>query len=279
MDASLVFYSGAELLEGPVFDAEHELLYFVSIFDHLVYCYNPVTKEMLSVALDSPVSCIFLLSKKKILCSSKEGFFEINFENLRKKLIFQLPISKDVRYNDGIQDSRGRILIGTMGYPDVVTGIGTVFSYFDGDHKTLIKETTISNGMAFTQNDKYLYFIDTPTKKVAKYRYDIENGDAAFDSFPIHFGSDEGSPDGMCMDSNGMLWIAEWGGGCISKWDPNTGKKLESLALPCENVTSCCLDNSSNLYITTAKSDSKEEPFGGGLFYVELKKNRPIAKN
>ena len=279
MDASLVFYSDAELLEGPVFDAAQELLYFVSIFDHLVYCYNPKTKEMLSVKLDSPVSCIFLLSKKKVLCSAKEGFYEINFENLQKKLVFQLPISKEVRYNDGIQDSRGRILIGTMGYPEVVTGIGTVFSHSNGATKTLIKNTTISNGMAFTQDDKFLYFIDTPTKKVAKYHYNIDNGEATFDSFPIHFGRDEGSPDGMCMDTEGMLWIAEWGGGCISKWDPRTGAKLESLALPCENVTSCCFDNSSNLYVTTAKSDSKAESFGGGLFYVELKKSRPIAKN
>ena len=57
----LVFHSSSKLLEGPVFDKENNYLYFVSILDCLVYCYNPKTKEILSIKLDSPVSCVFLL--------------------------------------------------------------------------------------------------------------------------------------------------------------------------------------------------------------------------
>jgi sugar lactone lactonase YvrE len=106
---------------------------------------------------------------------------------------------------------------------------------------------------------------------VAKYLYDLKSGEVNFDSYVIEF-KDKGSPDGMCIDKNGMLWIAEWGGGCISKWNPMNGKKIEEIKLPCINVTSCCFDNYSNLYVTTAKSDSKNEIYGGGLFYIELNK-------
>lgn len=269
MNPSLIFNPNSELLEGPVFDKENNYLYFVSILDCLVYCYNPATKEILSVKLDSPVSCIFFLERKKILVSSKNGFFEIDFNTLQQKFVFQIDIDNLVRYNDGISDPIGRIIIGTMGYPEVKEGVGNVYSYFKGEYKTIIKNTTISNGLAFSADHKFLYFIDTPTKKVAKYSYEIETGEVAFLSYVIEFKHDA-FPDGMCIDKNGMLWIAEWGGACISQWNPLNGEKVKEIKLPCKNVTSCCFDNDGNLYISTAKEDNKEDINGGGLYYVAL---------
>ncbi|MBT8393685.1 MAG: SMP-30/gluconolactonase/LRE family protein, partial [Bacteroidia bacterium] len=165
----------------------------------------------------------------------------------------------------------GRFIVGTMGYPNVIEKIGNVYSYYDGEYKTIIDKTTISNGLAFSLDNMFLYFIDTPTRKVARYFYDLESGNVKFDSYIIEF-EGQGSPDGMCIDKNGMLWIAEWGGGCISKWNPLTGKKMQEIKLPCINVTSCCFDNNSNLYVTTAKDDTEEDFFGGGLYYLDLTK-------
>ncbi len=269
MNPSLIFHLNSELLEGPVFDHKENLLYFVSILDYLVFCYNPSSREILSVKLDSPVSCIFLLDRKRIMAASKNGFFEVDFNTLQKQFSFQIDIANSVRYNDGIKDPEGRFIIGTMGFPEVKDNIGKVFSYSEGKYKVIIEDTTISNGLAFSQDGLSLYFIDTPTKKVAKYAYDKEIGDVSFESYVIEFNG-EGSPDGMCMDNEGMLWIAEWGGGRISRWNPKNGRKMDERNLPCPNVTSCCFDNHLNLYITTAKSFDKDDMYGGGLFYVEL---------
>lgn len=74
----------------------------------------------------------------------------------------------------------------------------------------------------------------------------------------------------MCIDKDGFLWIAEWGGACISKWNPSSGEKIDTVKLPCPNVTSCCFDNYGNLYISTAKNDDDDNFYGGGLYYVEL---------
>lgn len=271
MTPTLIFHSNSELLEGPVFDKKNNLLYFVSILDCLVYCYDPKTKEILSMYLDSPVSCIFILDKKKIMAAAKNGFFEIDFNTLQKKFAFQIDIEDSVRYNDGIRDSKGRFIIGTMGYPKVKEKVGNVYSYDNGQYKTIIEGTTISNGLAFSKDDKFLYFIDTPTKKVARYFYDMETGRVTFDSYVIEFKGD-GSPDGMCMDTEGMLWIAEWGGACVSRWNPMNGQKIEEQKLPCTNVTSCCFDDKANLYVTTAKSQAESNIYGGGLFYIELNK-------
>ncbi|APY07416.1 hypothetical protein BWZ20_03475 [Winogradskyella sp. J14-2] len=274
MTKHLIYFSqSAELFEGPIFDSKHQLLYFVSILDALVYCYNPNTKEILSLKLDSPASNVYVLSKKVVLVASKNGFYEIDFNTLKSTFKFQIDIGNNVRYNDGIEDAVGRYIIGTMGYPKVINGIGNVYSYYNGESKVIIENTTISNGLAFTEDNKTLYFIDTPTKKVAKYNYDLETGKVEFVDYVIAF-SKSGSPDGMCIDKNGMLWIAEWGGSCVSQWNPSTGKKISEIALPYTNVTSCCFDDQSNLYITTAKDDKEStHNNGSGLFYVEINQN------
>lgn len=271
MTKTLVYFSqSAELFEGPIFDSKHQLLYFVSILDNLVYCFNPNTKEILSVKLDSPTSNIYLVSDKVVLAASKNGFYEIDFKTLKATFKFQIDIASNVRYNDGIEDAAGRYIIGTMGYPEVVNGIGNVYSYHNRTSKIIIKNTTISNGLAFTADNKSLYFIDTPTNKVAKYSYDLKTGHVEFVNNVIEF-KGNGSPDGMCIDKDDMLWIAEWGGSCVSQWNPLTGKKINEIKLPFTNVTSCCFDDKSNLYITTAKNDEASgHKNGSGLFHVKI---------
>jgi sugar lactone lactonase YvrE len=272
MEHKLIFHNDAELLEGPVYDATYNHLYFVSILDGMVFFLDLNSKEIISIKLNSPVGCVFILDKKKVLAASKNGFYEIDFQNRKSRYVFQMGISESVRYNDGIMDPNGRYLVGTMGYPQVQDSLGKVFSYYQGNYKVLIDNTTISNGMAFSKEGSSLFFIDTPTKKVAKYKYDLMSGTATFDSYIIEF-KGKGSPDGMCMDPEGMLWIAEWGGGQVSKWNPNNGNKISHMDLPCPNVSSCCMDNLGNLFVTTAKSDDPGDIFGGGLFYVNLTKN------
>ncbi len=271
MDHTLIFYNDSKLLEGPVYDTTNNFLYFVSILDGMVYCLDIATKEIISVKLDSPVGCVFIRDKKKVLAASKNGFYEIDFRTRTSHFAFQLKISDLVRYNDGTKDPKGRYIVGTMGYPEIQDHVGKVFSYFKGNYKVIIENTTISNGLVFSKDGTTLYFIDTPTKKVAKYNYDTADGNATFDSYIIQFNGN-GSPDGMCMDQDGMLWIAEWGGGQVSKWNPNNGEMISRIKLPCPNVSSCCLDDLGNLFVTTAKSDSPDDIFGGGLFYVNLNK-------
>lgn len=271
MDHTLIFYNDSKLLEGPVYDSTYNFLYFVSILDGMVYCLDITTKEIISVKLESPVGCVFILEEKKVLAASKNGFYEIDFKTGESHFSFQMEIPDFVRYNDGTIDPNGRYIVGTMGYPEVQENIGKVFSHYNGSYKVLIENTTISNGLAFSKDGTTLYFIDTPTKKVAKYNYDPANGNATFDSYIIQFNGN-GGPDGMCMDQDGMLWIAEWGGGQVSKWNPENGKMINRIKLPCTNVSSCCLDDLGNLFVTTAKSDDPDDIFGGGLFYVNLNK-------
>lgn len=246
MNPLFIFHFNSGLLKISVFAHKEKLLYFVSILNYLVSGYNPFTRDILSVKLNSPFRCIFVLERKRIIVASKNGFFEVEFNTLQKQFSFQINLANSVRYNDGIKDSQGTFIIGTTGFSEVKDNTGKVFSHSEEECKVIIEDTTISNGLAFSQDALNLYYIDTPSKKVAKYAFDKEIGNVSFKSYMVEFNR-EGSPDGMCMDNEGKLEIAEWSGKRIARWNPENGRKMYEQKLPWPNGTSSCFDNHLNL--------------------------------
>ena len=258
-----------ELLEGPIFDRYNDVLYFVSILGFKVYRYNPLNKELIFVKLDSPTSCVYITKKYGIVAASVNGFFQLDFNKLNSNLLFKINLENNLRFNDGILDYEGRFLIGTMGYPEIIENKGSLLSYnIDTGLKTLVTGTTISNGIAFTKDSKKMYFIDTPTKVVKEYSYNLRSGNCKFLKEVIKF-KNIGVPDGMDIDNNGNLWIAEWGGNCVSVWNPDTGKQLARIDLPAKNITSLTFDNKENVYITSANSNKSGLSKKSKLFFIE----------
>ena len=149
-----------------------------------------------------------------------------------------------------------------------------LYSIYKGETKLLISETTISNGIGFSLDRKRMYFVDSPTKKVMCYDYNVERGDIE-NGVPVIYILDDGIPDGICVDVDDMLWVAHWGGSKVSKWNPYTGEKIDEAILPCKNVSSCCVGGEKNeyLFITTAKHDDGTESEGqaGGLFGIKIR--------
>ena len=271
-DVELVADLGAELLEGPVFNNATHLLYFVSILNYRVYRFNPLTSEMRYIQLTSPTSCVFISAEYGVVAASTQGFYNLNFESLTAEKVFEIAIPFTTRFNDGALDANGRFLIGTMGYPDIIHNIGSVLSYYNGDVKVLISNTTISNGIVFTKDSEYMFFIDTPERTIAKYKYDLESGSCVYINDLVHF-KGAGLPDGMDIDENGNLWVAEWGGYCVSIWNSLTGKNMGKIEIPLKNVTSVCFDNHKNLFVTTARSNENGEEKGGAVFYVKIRRD------
>jgi sugar lactone lactonase YvrE len=83
-------------------------------------------------------------------------------------------------------------------------------------------------------------------------------------------------PDGMCIDADGMLWVAIWGGSCVHRYHPQTGQLLAIIKVPAPHVTSVAFGGSNlqTLLITTAKDGLSDEqlkvyPLSGALFTLE----------
>ena len=269
----LVFYAGSSLLEGPIWDASNKLVYCVSIEQGIIYQINPISGEVQSYPTQGSVGCIGLSEDGYIISAEKAGIFKINPITKDKLYLTQFESNIDLRYNDGKFDPIGRFIVGTKSEKDffIEESIikGKLFSYYKGEQKILLEDLSISNGIGFSHDNKKMYFIDTPTKKVAQYKYNLETGDIIFEKFIIEIDG-LGWPDGMCVDIDGNIWVAEWEGGRVRKWDVSTGKVMNEIKVPCLRVTSCCLggDDLRELYITTAKKDG--DILGGSLFKHRL---------
>ena len=268
----LVFYAGSTLLEGPHWDAQNNLIYCVSIEDNMIYAIDPESGEVETYLTEGPVGCAVLDQKGMILEAEKSGIFRIDPRTKEKQLVVKAQDDERIRYNDGKLDPKGRLLVGTMGYDETYEGESALYAIEkDGTVRTVLDGLTLANGMGWSPDGKTLYFIDTPTKKVGSYAYDPETGEAIFEEYVIEI-TDGSNPDGMCVDMEGMIWVAQYGGEKVCRWDPESGGKLEEIRMPVKNVTSCCLggENLEYLYITTAKDGETQEALAGGLFRVKL---------
>ena len=260
------------MLEGPHWDPKEQVLYCVSIEQNLIYKINPNSGEIKSFKTNGNVGCAVVTKNNKLLSAEKNGIYEIDSNSGDRKYIDHFEPNKLMRYNDGKLDPIGRFIVGTKNNTEDLSKFGNakLFSYYDGKYKIILNNITLSNGIGFSPSGEKMYFIDTPTKKVAQYKYDLNTGDIEFEKYIVEI-KEAGYPDGMCVDSDGNIWVAEWEGGRVRKWDVNNGNVLDEIILPCPLVTSCCLggENLNELFITTAKSD-KNDVFGGALFRKKL---------
>jgi sugar lactone lactonase YvrE len=181
------------------------------------------------------------------------------------------------RFNDGKVDPKGRIWIGTLSTL-FTEGAGSLYRIgSDLQPEVQLKTLTISNGMAWTADQQTFYFIDTPTKKIQEFAFDPESGEIKFRRIAVEIPEGLGFPDGMCIDQEGMLWVAHYAGSGVYRWNPETGELLEKIEVPVPHVTSCCFggENLDVVLITTAQEnlsadDLKKFPQSGDVFFVKL---------
>jgi sugar lactone lactonase YvrE len=186
-----------------------------------------------------------------------------------------LPLN---RFNDGKCDAKGRLWIGTLS-TKFTQGSGALYKVGkDLKPEMQLDQLTISNGMAWTEDNRTFYFIDTPTRQIKAYHFELETGEIEFDRIAIEIPEELGFPDGMCIDQEGMLWVAHYGGSGVYRWNPTTGELIEKVELPVPHITSCAFggENLDTLLITTAQENLsevqlKEFPLSGDVFLVKTR--------
>lgn len=264
-----------QLGEGPVWDARSNRLYWVDILSHRVHVHRqgePASDGM--IELTPYVSSIVPRRSGGFALTLQDGFYGYDPAGDELTRLAEVEASMPGnRFNDGKCDPAGRYLAGTMSMNDE-PGRGALYS-LDAGHAvhTLVDDVSISNGLAWSADGATMYYIDTPTQCVFAFDYDLASGAVANRRVAAEIPEEEGSPDGMTIDAEGMLWIAHWGGWQVSRWNPATGEKLLAVPVPAAQVTSCAFggERLDQLYITTARIGLGEaelagQPHAGGLF-------------
>lgn len=262
----------ALLGEGPVYDDLTNRLYWIDIIGKKLMYLDISTGYETIIDTPDMISSLCVIDERKVIATIMHGFYIVNLEKKSFEKIAEVETEIPTnRFNDGKCDALGRYWAGTMDMNEKnPTGS---FYKLDLDKKVykMLEGLTISNGLAWSLDNKKLYLIDSPVKKVYVMDFDLEKGTISDKRVTIDFMNEPGVPDGMTIDEEGMLWIAHWGGNRVSRWDPEKGKKLEEIILPVTYVTSVTFGGPDlkDLYITSASKPVKDilkEPLAGKLF-------------
>lgn len=271
MNIELLYDSKATLGEGPIWDARTQTLYWIDILNHRVYANGDVLTE-----LDDFIGCIAPRKSGGLVLTQRSSFESLDLDPCKLTSLSTLTDEPPTnRFNDGKCDPHGRFIAGTMDLGESEP-TGSLYS-FDGTSITkLLSNVTISNGLTWSPDCKTFYYIDTPTREVRAFGYDLETGAIANGRSAICIPASMGWPDGMTSDMQGNLWIAMWGGAQVTKWNPHTGQLLESIPVPAKNVSSCIFGGKdlNELYITSARKGLDQAmlarvPLTGGVFRIQ----------
>lgn len=264
----------ATLGEGAIWDARRQVLYWVDIEAGRLHRFDPAAGDNRTYELGQRVGAVVPRARGGVMLAMERGFASMDLTT--GAITFwadpEAHLPKN-RFNDGKCDPRGRFWAGTISQ-DRQPGAASLYCLEpDGTVRTMLRGVTNSNGIAWSLGHDTMYYIDTPTRQVTAFDYDPRSGNIDHPRAVISIPADWGKPDGMTIDAEGMLWIALWDGGCVTRWDPQTGRLLEKLPVPARRVTSCAFGGSDlgDLYITTARAGLSEgelaaQPAAGGLF-------------
>lgn len=262
--------------EGPVWNAKQKLICWVDILNGEIHQYSPEEKKHSITEVHQMIGSIAVCTDGNFIAALQNGFAFIDRKTGEIKMIADpeshLPNN---RFNEGKCDPAGRFWAGTMALSED-PGVGNVYAMHNDLIPTKkIGEVTISNGMAWSADHKTFYYIDTPTLEIVAYDYDKATGNISSKRRIIQIEKEDGFPDGMTIDNEGMLWIAHWDGWQVTRWDPENGKKLFIIKLPVAKITSCTFGGNGfeDLYITSAKvglseNELKQQPLAGYLFVL-----------
>jgi sugar lactone lactonase YvrE len=268
----LVLDVHASLGESPVWDSSTASLLWVDIREGQVHWFDPSEGTDTALSIGQAAGAVAPIDGRHVVVAARDGFGIADRSIGSFALV--APVEKELvgnRMNDGKCDRIGRFWAGTQSI-EHESAVGALYRLeLDGSVTRVLGEVGISNGLAWSPDDRTMYYIDSAKGTVDAFDYESAEGVCTRRRELVTFPSSEGVPDGMAVDVDGYLWIAMFGGSCVRRFSAD-GRPDGELRLPVSLVTSCAFGGPelSDLYVTTARRSGdrivENEPHAGGLF-------------
>ncbi|MFB6138507.1 MAG: SMP-30/gluconolactonase/LRE family protein [Halobacteriaceae archaeon] len=268
--------------EGPLYDRERDLLYWVDIPSGRVFRYDPTTGEhALHHERDGAIGGFTLEADGALLLFEEAGRVEVLRNGETETVVDGIEGEGDSRFNDVIADPEGRVYCGTM---PTEARDGRLYRLDpDGSLTRVRDDVALPNGLGFTPDLDGLYFTESEAKVVWQYDYDRATGDLSNERVFVDTADEAGVPDGLTVDESGTVWSARWDGGCLIGYD-ETGAAVERVSFPARKVSSITFGGAdlATAYVTTALgpappsgtatagSRAEEGAGAGALFELDL---------
>jgi sugar lactone lactonase YvrE len=263
-----------DLGEGALWDDALERWLWVDITQGAVYEANLGGCILKRYVVPDVASTVALTESGDLIVTGQRTLYHVSRKEGNAHALFDVPgIPNNQRLNDGKPDPDGRLIAGAM-VTDGGDSSAKLYSVsMNGTASALLTGLGCSNGIGFSPCGNFLYHIDTPQKKVHRYRYDVESGTIRDQTVVVNTSAYDGVPDGMTTDGDGLLYVAMWGGSTVLIFEAEHGTLVGQIDLPTSYVTSCAFGGASlkQLLITTAsQQDEHENPCAGLCYQADI---------
>jgi sugar lactone lactonase YvrE len=266
-DAEQITAVVAEHGEGPCWDEHSGCLHWVDMFAGCVLSTNPATGETGKTRVAGPVAA-FLRPIRDQTGFAVAGERDIQFLDAEgSKTLVALHLPDGFRCNEGGCDPQGRLYVGTMTY-DCAPGRGSLLRINgQGEVELTLDQLTIPNGLAWSPEGTTAYFVDSATNRIDRFDFDLHDGRLHSRSPFAVIEQSDGTPDGLCVDAEGGVWVALVAGGTVRRYDTN-GTLSAQVKVGCPTPTACAFGGPGleTLFITTTRYRGDWGPSDGALF-------------
>lgn len=261
--------------EGAYWSDDENCLYWVDIKGQLLHRLDPVTGGHQFWPQPEPICWVTQTATGKMLAGFAGGLYWLEPEKgIRQPLLSLTHEPAHNRLNDAKTDRHGRLWFGSMDNQEAQP-TGSLYRLRQAQALLMDSGYVVSNGPAFSPDGRYLYHASSTERRV--YRFTLtEDCELSGKQVFTQFNEEMGYPDGMTVDVEGGLWVAQWGGGGICRFHPD-GRLDRRIPLPAPQVTSLAFggENLDRLFVTTAHIGMNEQqkvqhPNAGCLFELQV---------
>jgi sugar lactone lactonase YvrE len=266
----------AILGEGPIWHEKRQCFFWVDIDNRHIHSYDINSEKTATWDLPDIVTCIVKAEDGHLIAALSHQLIHYNLDTNDIKILYDAKeLSPKVRFNDGKVDGMGRLWIGTMDL-DEKSPLGNLYCFEKGIFSLKDSGFTIANGIGWNLDKTSMYFTDSSQYAIFVYDFNLTLGTLTNRRVFTTIPKELGLPDGLCIDINGNIWGAHFGGTCMSCYDPH-GNLIKRIEMPAQNITSCCFGGKSakTLFVTSASrgcnmSLKKHENAGFSFLFNEL---------
>lgn len=252
--------------ECPLWNPAESCLYWVDIDGFAVHRLDPASGAHQAWKMDSEPTALALHGGGGLVVALRSGFVHLDTDGGGVTPIAPAPYdTATTRFNDGRVDAAGRFWVGTL-YEPRDQQAAQMFCLERGQVRLVWSGgMTVSNGLGFSPDHKWLYHADTTTHRIDRYAFDLATGEVSHPQRFQQFSTDKannygGRPDGAAVDSEGAYWCAMFEGGRLLRFAPD-GALLREVKLPLRCPTMVAFGGADlrTLYITSASHKRSPE--------------------
>jgi len=248
---------GFGLLEGPVFDSRHGLI-FTDAARGGVLCLDAAGGIAELVRHRTGIGGIALHAAGGLVVSGRNVAYKADPDAPTRVLLANAPEAGVVGFNDLVTDAAGRIYVGSFGYRPVrgeAPRPGALHLIdIDGTSRVVAPDVLLTNGLGFSPDGRRLYHSDSGAQVV--YAYEVR-ADGDLGPRRVFARLEAGMPDGLAVAADGSVWVAAVHAGAVLVFDAE-GREVRRFGFPVPMVTSLCFGGADfrDVYVVTGSEGS-----------------------